>query len=119
MGVLTHLGGHSAFGSPNQLPSSGIDFKLVSRLGTHASPALSELRELLVLTPLCPRPLGLSPNTLHPWHLQVSLALGILRQHQGMEAVGLRCGQRLGPGQASHPVLAVSEGRVGCPAELQ
>lgn len=27
--------------------------------------------------------------------------------------------RHLGPGQASHPVLAVLEGRVGCPAELQ
>lgn len=63
----------------------------------------------------------------HPLHLMSSgLSLGTLRQHQGMGAEGPGpeqvCpwpDQCLGAGQASHPVLAIFESRVGCPAELQ
>lgn len=47
------------------------------------------------------------------------MALEILRPDQGTEAVGLEGGQHLGAGQVSHPVLAVPEGRIGCPAKLQ
>lgn len=79
-----------------------------------------------LLTPLSPGSLGPPPSTLHARCPQVSLALGILRQHQVMGAMGpgpeQTCpwpDQHLGPGPGSHPVLAVLESRVGCPAELQ
>lgn len=77
------------------------------------------------MTPRGPGPLGLLPNTLHPWCPQGFW----LWEHSDSTRTGEPWGpgpeqacpwpdRHLGPGQASHPVLAVLEGRVGCPAEL-
>lgn len=90
-----------------------------SHLGPCSFPGLSELRKVPALDSTHSRISRLSPSALYPWHLKVFLALEILRPDQGTEAVSLEGGQILGTGQVSHPVLAIPESRIGCPAKLQ
>lgn len=87
--IMTHVRGYPGFDSLNQLQGR-IELKPASTLAPAVLQAQSEPREVPALDSLCPGPLELSPRTLHPWCLQVSLALGILRQHPGMEAMGPR-----------------------------
>lgn len=88
-------------------------------LGPCSSPGLSELRKVPALDSTHSRISRLSPSPLYPWHLKVFLALEILRPDQGTEAVSLDGEQLLGTVQVSHPVLAIPESRIGCPAKLQ